>query len=269
MSITYERITVTPALARKWLAQNAENNRRIKAVKIASYARDMASGQWNENTGETIKFDVNDTLIDGQNRLHAVIEADTPIAFDVAHGLPTAAMLVLDSGASRIGADALKIAGATDRQRTSGIVRWSILWDAKIYTGKGGKLNPTNTEIVSRYLSDPGRYNAAASRATDCQNRGIGSGRPAGVAYWLFSRIDQEDAHKFFDQYVSGANLVPNSGVLLLRNRAARIRPDRITSAEQLALFIRAWNMFRKEQTATQLIISRGELTNTNFPQPK
>ncbi len=269
MSITYERVTVAPGKAKAWLKLNAENNRNVKAAKVVQYARDMASGQWNSDSGETIKFDVNGTLIDGQNRLLAVIEAGIPIDFDVARGLPISAMLVLDSGASRGGADALKIAGATDRARTSGIVRWSILWDAGVYTGKGGKLNPTNTDIIIRYQSDPGRYNAAATRATDCQNHGVATGRPAGMAFYLFSQIDHEAAHQFFDQFISGANLVRDSGPLLLRNRMARVKADRITPSEQLALFIRAWNMFRKEQLATQLIIARGELTNDNFPQPK
>jgi hypothetical protein len=44
---------------------------------------------------------------------------------------------------------------------------------------------------------------------------------------------------------------------------------DRITGPEQLALFIRSWNAFRSEKTVSQLIIVKGALTNSNFPQPK
>lgn len=273
MTIKYERVFVTPGVAKAWLARNADNQRNVKIAKVTQYARDMQSGVWNENTGETIKFADGDTetgvLIDGQNRLLAVVESGCSINFDVVSGLPVEAMLVIDSGASRTGGDALRIAGANERMRTASIVRWSIMWDAGVRTGKGGQVNPTNTEIVNRYYAERRAYSAASARGTDCHRMGIGQGRVAGTAFYLFSRIDQEGAHQFFDQYISGANLVPNSGPLLLRNRMAKIKVDRVTAAEQLALFIRAWNAFRRGETMSQLIISRGELTNINFPLPK
>jgi hypothetical protein len=268
--ITYDRVTVTPTLAKQWLAMNAENNRSPKTSKIPSYARDMLSGRWNSDTGETIKFDEDGVLVDGQNRLLAVMRAGVSVDFDVARGLPRTAMQVIDSGAARTGMDVLKIANATDRARTSSIVRWIILWDAKFFTGQATTLKPTNTEILDRYRLEAGPFDAAAKRATDCQNRGLGTGTPAGVAHFLFSRIDVEQTHQFYDQYISGANLPDRSAVLALRNKMARIRIDRLTRAEQLALFVRSWNAFREAKPMDRIqITGGGELTNLNFPQPK
>lgn len=267
--ITYERVTVTPGLAKKWLGKNAENNRLPKTGKIPAYARDMISGRWNSNTGETIKFDEADVLVDGQNRLHAVITAGVPIDFDVARGLPREAMQVIDSGAARTGMDVLKIANATDRARTAGVVRWVILWDAKAFMGSSSALRPTNTEILERYRRESGQFDAAGKRATDCQNRGLGTGAPSGVAHFLFSRLDAEETHQFFDQYVSGANLPDRSAVLALRNKMARLRVDRLSRPEQLALFVRAWNAFREGRPLDRMQITRsGDLNNLNFPQP-
>jgi hypothetical protein len=274
MAITYERALVTPALAKKWLTQNAENNRRPKWSKIPGYARDMKHGDWNSDSGETIKFDTAGTLIDGQNRLMAVILADVPIEFDVAYNVPTEAMQVIDSGASRGAGDSMRIAGATDRMRSAAIVRWAIMWDAGIYLGTGSKLSPTRSEVINRYREDPERFNAAATRATDCQNRGLGTGAPSGVAYYLFSRIDGEATHAFFDQYVSGANLPIFSPILALRNKMARLRTDRLTRPEQLGYFIRAWNAVRDDKPLERIILLRSKpgepsvLTNENFPQP-
>lgn len=268
--IKFERVTVTPALAKRWLEKNADNNRNPKRSKIPGYARDMLAGLWNSNTGETIKFDETERLIDGQNRLMAVVMAGVPVDFDVATGLPSDAMRVLDSGSARTGMDVLKIASASDRARTASIVRWVILWDAKLFMGNGGALTPTNSEILDRYRQDAGMFDAAAKRATDCQNRGIGTGAPAGVAHYLFSRVDQELAHQFFDQYISGANLPDKSAVLALRNKIARQRIDRLKRPEQLALFVRAWNLWRDSKPTDKLVITgSGELSNTNFPQPK
>lgn len=272
MAVRYERVTVTPVQAKKWLGMNAEHNRAPRDRKIQAYARDMLSGNWNSDSGETIKFDQKDTLIDGQNRLRAVVAAGIPVEFDVAYGLPSAAMLVIDSGISRTGADALRISGARSVARAAAIVRWSIFWDAGAFMGNATfkMAAPTNSEIFSRYEADAGLFDSAAARATDCQNRGLGQGAPVGTAHYLFSRIDLEDTHRFFDQYISGANLSNAAPALTLRNRMAKVRMERITRSEQLALFVRAWNAFRANEPLARVIVSnKGDLSNANFPQPK
>jgi hypothetical protein len=266
----YETVRVTPQQAKQWLGKNADNNRLPKESKIPMYARDMQAGDWQQDTGETIKFDVEGQLIDGQNRLRAVIMAGVPITFDVAYDVPNKAMQVVDTGAGRNAADVLRIAGVTERMRGSGVVRWVLMWDAKQFMGKGGTFNPTTTEVIHRYMGDPDGFDSAIGRASDCQRHGLGMGAPAGVAHYLFAQIDSEQTHQFFDQYVSGANLPNRSAVLALRNRIARSKLDRTTRSEQLALFVRAWNAFRDEKPIDRLqLVKSGDLTNLNFPQPK
>lgn len=275
MSITFNHELITPQRAKQILGRNAENNRRPKEARIARFARDMLGGNWNPNTGETIKVDIAGTLIDGQNRMRAVILAGEQdpafpgVHMTIAYDVPTEAMQVIDSGAARSAGDALRIAGAHDRMRGAAIVRWSLMWDVGLYMGGGGTFAPTTSEIMHRYRAEAERYDAASKRATDCQNRGLGVGAPAGVAHYLFNRIDAEFTHQFFDQYVSGANLPGGSPVLALRNRMARVRVDRVTRPEQLALFVRSWNAFRAGESMDRIQIARGELTNDNFPQPK
>lgn len=273
MAIKYEQgVLVTPSLARQWLDKNADENRKPKVAKIPGMARDMQTGRWNSETGETLKFDEDGWLLDGQNRLLAVRMAGIPIKFDIAHGLKRSAMPTLDSGAARTAADALKISGATDRPRTAAIVRHAILWDAGIRLGRGGTLNPTKTEITARFNDEPGPFDAAARRAGDCKHRRLCAGASAGVAHYLLSRIDADFAQSFFDQFVSGANMSETSPVFALRERLRKAREERIMPPEQLALFVRAWNFWRKDETISSpryLIVSRGELTNANFPIPK
>ncbi|MBR1526588.1 MAG: hypothetical protein IJ640_08010, partial [Prevotella sp.] len=56
---------VTPAQARKWLA-DMRTNRAIKPRLVNRYARQMTRGNWHDN-GETLKFDTNGKLCDGQH----------------------------------------------------------------------------------------------------------------------------------------------------------------------------------------------------------
>lgn len=281
MTIRYERVLVTPALARKWLRQNAANNRKPKTGKIPQYARDMQNGNW-KLTGETIKFAPDGTLIDGQNRLHAVELAEVPVEFDVAYDVPREAMQVIDTGTSRTFADVLHMGGTPNRARVGTVVRWIIQWDAGDRIGSGATVRPTHSEMLARYEADPGGFDTAGARGADCNNHGLGMSSSSGVAFYLFQRIDKSAAHDFFDQVISGAGLTQGHPALVLRNRLIRARFGRTPAggrnrldvtgadrAEQLALFVRAWNFWRRDEAIERLATSRGELTNARFPVPK
>lgn len=273
MPIKYERVSVTPKLAAEWLTKNAENNRVPKKSRIPAYARDMVSGRWNSDSGETIKFDAYGTLIDGQNRLRAVVLAgqanpNIVIDFDVARGLPTEAIRVIDSGASRIFADTLAFDGVTDRNRVGSVVRWVLNWEVGNYMGSG-KFSPTTAELWDRYRMDADLFTAAALRGSDATRQGLGVAAAAGTAFYLFYTVDRDAASTFFDRYVSGAGLQSGSPILVLRNRMARVRLDRTNRQEQLALTVKAWNHWRDGREVSAILMPKGELTNLNFPRPK
>src|SRR4051794_26652549 len=78
-------VTITPDQAKELLVRNT-NNRRQKDRAIAEYARAMRTGAW-QVTNQGLGFDKKGTLADGQNRLLACIEADTPFTTLVATGL--------------------------------------------------------------------------------------------------------------------------------------------------------------------------------------
>jgi hypothetical protein len=271
--IKYERVTVTPKLAASWLELNSENNRVPKKSKIPAYARDMLTGRWNSDSGETIKFDVHGVLIDGQNRLQAVVLAgktnpSVAIDFDVARGLPPEAMRVIDSGSARIFADALAVAGVPDRNRVGSVVRWILNWEVRNFMGSG-RFSPTNAELWDRYRADADLFVAAAQRGADLAHQSLGTAAIGGTAFFLFHQIDQDAANRFFDHYVSGAGLQSGSPILVLRNRMVRARIERVTRQERLALTIKAWNHWRAGASVNAILMPKGELTNLNFPQPK
>lgn len=288
MGIRYERgVLVTPATAANWLRRNSENNRAAKSAKIPMYARDIVLNRWLSDTGETIKFtgDSPNTgqLIDGQNRLRAVelagsgIDVDgvrlslpegAGVVFDIAYNVPVEAMQVIDTGASRTAADVLKIAGARERMRSAAIVRWAIMWEHGQRASQGGSFAPTTTDIAYRYLAEPEAFDAATARGSDVQRAGLGTGAAAGTAFYMFAKLDRELAHQFFDQLLTGANLPDRHAVLILRNKLARMRVDRLTRAEQLAWIIKAWNHMR-DGKSTSTFYFREAITNENFPEPK
>ena len=83
-----ELTTITPDMAKKWLATSTRN-RSISPTTVKAYAADMRAGAW-KITHQGIGFNVDRELVDGQHRLSAVVEADIPVTMPVTHGLPRA-----------------------------------------------------------------------------------------------------------------------------------------------------------------------------------
>lgn len=276
-TIRVELVQVTPALARQWIGRNADNQRLMRGTKVDQYARDMASGNW-PITGDTVKVTPDNRLIDGQHRMSAVIQADTTVHMLIAYNVPAEVMPVLDTGTARTFSDVLKISGSPRRNIVGAIVRRIVMWERGNYVARTGGTGPSNQELpthlemLARYEKDPGAFDAAAGRASDVQRGKLGAGQPAGVAYYLFSAVDHQMAHAFFDSYVSGVNLTAGHPILALRNRMTRLgRDERLLATEQLALYVRSWNAYRENRSLEKVSITSGgrKLINTNFPQPK
>jgi len=97
--------TITPRIASSYLELN-HNNRPLRKTHIRSLAFDMINGDW-QVTHQGIAFDTNGTLIDGQHRLHAIIEAGVPIKMLVTTGCSASSFSILDRGANRKPSDIL------------------------------------------------------------------------------------------------------------------------------------------------------------------
>lgn len=59
------------------LLESNTHNRPPNEQAITRYVMDMKDGRWRENTGELIKISKSNTLLDGQNRLIAVMKPNT------------------------------------------------------------------------------------------------------------------------------------------------------------------------------------------------
>lgn len=273
MSFRIETVTVTPAMARKWLGDLADNQRNMRDTKVQQYARDMAAGHW-PITGDTVKISTEGRLIDGQHRLSAVSLADVEVTMLVAFDVDPAVMPVLDTGLGRTFGDVLSVDGGPRKFIVGAIVRYICFWESGNYmasTGNGRPV-PTMTEMKLRFEADRDLFVTASTRAGDVQRSKLTPGGPAGTAFFLFSKVaDTDRAHGFFDRFLTGANLELGDPILALRNRVTRARIERLKSAEYLALYVRAWNADREgRKLDTVPIVTGGRtLSSATFPIPK
>ena len=74
-----ELLTITPEMALDMLSKNS-SNRKVRNSRVQFYAEQMKHGNWHL-TGQTITFDKNGQLLDGQHRLYALVEAEVSLPF--------------------------------------------------------------------------------------------------------------------------------------------------------------------------------------------
>ena len=116
--ISFEWVFVTPEMASKWLAIRHPDQRAIRPHRVARYANDIANMRWTPS-GETIAFDEDEWLVDGQTRLSALVRAGVAIWLPIAKNLPKKSIVNMGTGLVRGAVDCFKMSGVgnfTNRQ---------------------------------------------------------------------------------------------------------------------------------------------------------
>lgn len=119
MAVTTKVEKITPAKAQQYLEKNT-SNRPLRKTRVAKYARAMQGGEWYV-TNQGLAFNCDGSLLDGQHRLHAVIQAGVPVKMAVTRGLDRASMFGIDTGGNRSVADIARVAGV-NREITTTMV---------------------------------------------------------------------------------------------------------------------------------------------------
>lgn len=241
---TQSNIVVGPDEAKRWLATNVRN-RHLRKAQVAAYARDMAAGRW-KFTGESIKFDRDGHLLDGQHRLAAIEQSGVSITMPVMRGLDPDVQHNMDAGIKRLGSDALALDGHKNTNILAAAARLAILWTSGRLSSADRGANVTTAEQVAFVNANTDLIRAVELAGTvkqhfDCPQSVV------ACAWWALARIDVFEANEFF---MDLANMqfsdTSDPRVALLRRlQTARRNRERIPQAAHLALVIRTWNAVR------------------------
>jgi hypothetical protein len=263
-------MAVSPDIAKQWLENNTRN-RNLRRSRVEAYARDMASGRWRFN-GDPIRFAVDGTLLDGQHRLQALIDAGATIQFLVIWGLPVEAQDTMDIGAHRTMADALSLRGEERAPFVAAIARRVVMFDAGFRASAGGSMVPTHAEMAA-YI-EGSRY---IQRSAEVANRARSVRLPAapsviGAAYEVCARNSQRAADTFYvEKVIEGIGLTPGDPALTYRARLQREAANgrQMPPDDVFRYALLAWNAFRSGQRLMKLQAPRGGWTAKNFPTPR
>jgi len=255
-------VRVTPTLARDWLERVPEKQRDVQEPKVKALATTIVEGRFVNCAGNTIVFDRNGDLIDGQYRCQAIVAANRPVTSFVCTGVPPEAIHVLDHDLTRrtIG-DSIKIMGEKNGKALAGAIR--VIWRVKNRCVNRPKIiGPDTTQSLAWLVA---HQNIGECLSYGRQARGqLGQATGTGM-YYLFRERDAGLAERFFKCMGEGTGLSrtdETSGLLLLREKIYDIRKRHGISMDgvtKLAMLIKAWNAMRAGKVIRSLRWSKGE----------
>lgn len=265
---TYDVIKITPQLAAMWLIEHNTHNRPMRRRVVAAYAEDIRSGNWRQ-TGDSIKRAADGTILDGQHRLAAIVEAQKSITMLVVGNLPAEVQDVVDGGARRKFGDVLQLRGEKNYVTLAAVVRRVWYWNTGLRTNTGN-YSPSTSQLLALLEEHPElRDSVEAIRLITSSSQITGS--ILGLTHWLFSQIDAEDAKIFFARVGDGVNLAADHPVYVLRKTVAdhHTAKSRLTDTMVIAYTIKAWNAYRDGRTISILRYRAGGASPEAFPEPK
>lgn len=247
---------VTPELAREMLSNN-NGNRPIKTDPLAQYTEDMKGSRWFHGTCESIKFDKNGTLIDGQHRLTAIVDSGEPTWMLVQEGLDPEAYRYFDRGAKRSFADTLHKMGKKNRSTISG-ASILILEVERNRIRKSLQGNPVKDEsqaLQYEFVASHPELDEIAPIANKLRKAVPGlAPSAAAAAIYLFDKKDKSMSRKFFQDILDRRLSGPTDPKVVAERALQKLKDDgKSNPRTQLWILIRAWNAMRLNKTVKRI----------------
>ena len=271
--------TIYPDVA-KQLLEGRSKNRSISPSVVARYKKFMTQGEWVLN-GEPIIFAEN-KLIDGQHRLSACVDADTPFdALWVELG-DSEVFKTLNQGRRRSGSDVLAIGG----HKFATALYSSMCILGKIdSTGKLGwqgmgssvRVDVANHE-VEEFASKYPHLEASCRKCCVWAKNFRLPRAPMIALHYLLRRAEsktipmsEESAHSKADEFMEGLckgiNLVPGHPIIPIRNKLIEQMTQRVRISPHFIVRggVLAWNAWTEGRPVAKINVGK----NTLIPKVK
>lgn len=260
---------VTPDEAVKYLKRNT-HNRKISASRVAKLCKILRAGEMRLN-GDTIRFDWNGTLLDGQHRLTAVAQTGIPIVCYIVRDLDPSVFTTIDVNKPRGAADILSIMGKENSTKVAAALR--LVNESRLsssWSGPSSGGDFTNEQVKVCWEEHPEIEESCLfilGKGMSRVRKFMAPGPAIFMHYWL-SKINRDKAYEFFNMVESGEYIYRGHPVMTLRNvfieNEHKSSRDKISRARVIAYTFKAWNAFVAGEEKKQLKLGASE----KFPTP-
>lgn len=243
-----EKVLVTPEIAAKWLANNTQN-RKVNQHRVTRYANEMANGRWCEDTGEMIKIAIDNTLIDGQHRLLAVIKSKSNINMHICSEMKNEVFPFIDTNKVRNASDVLSIEGVKNATNKAAFIQ--SYHQYMVVNSNAMKLstdnNLTANQVLSFYRQNKDFVDNTIREATNYYNKFQRVLDFGLVSFFtgVLCKFDERLGSSFMRELCEGVD-VTNDVIIILRNRliTEKLSTRKSNKSVIRALIIKAWNAY-------------------------
>lgn len=263
-TVTYTLELISPERAEVYLSSN-HSNRRIRPSVVTAYARDMSEGLWKDN-GDSIRFDNNGKLIDGQHRLTAIVNSGVPLRTLVVRNLAADSQETIDTGPSRTSSDVFGFAGYKDSTSVALASKLGLNYQNGYIPRAGSRAEKfSHTQLLNYAADNPGLINSVEFTKY-FRNAGVSRGA-AAFAHYHFGMIDSELADEMFTNIADFKTSGKGDPIHAFCYKMARYKNSKnktITPTEELYMLFRVWNALRNNESLTNVRYT----STTAFPNP-
>lgn len=242
---------VTPKLAEEILNHNTFN-RALRPGKVEQIARDIMAGLWKKN-GATVVIAKDNVLLDGQHRLFAVIESDTPVPMIVVRNADKDVLPTIDTGISRNYSDYRKLSAKGNGETFSypnelsaalRLVQWyDTRWPA--FPSGRGKGLPSHQELDAFLELHPGLPDRVAEVAAFSKLKKLGSAMTTAFVYAMAHQSHPEQAEQWLQILKTGdAPINHPANVLREKLIGRQLSGKKLDTPTRLVFLIKSWNAF-------------------------
>lgn len=247
-------VDVSPRLAELWLQSNGLN-RTIRPSRVSVMADIMRRDGWFSN-GESISFDTNGILVDGQHRLAACVASGlTWWRVVVVLGVDPAARPAVDTGLKRSAGDNLTMRGERYASQTAATLQiWFAYYEGHMIRNESYRSVLNHQEVLDFLEVWPGiRRSVEFAARTISGKRGALMPADAAFVHFAIQEVGgatRSEADTFIESVINGTDLSAGDPILALRNRllddrraSTRGYREPIAKRNRLALVLKAWKL--------------------------
>lgn len=238
--------SVTPEMAQSWLIANGRN-RTLSASGVQRLVGVIQRGEWMPDSTDGVGLDTNGAVVNGQHRLHAVVEAGVPVTMLVVRDVDPSVIKVIDQGRGRTLTQWLQIDG---RYPLPTQLASAVSWFFRITEGHVTRYTEADRASIPQLLDLlAANKNIEASlepaHAIRLKLPLLDAGYLSAYHYVMAS-VDGDKADNFFAQILTGESMA--QPVRTFRERVIKVAsgPDskRPSKSEQCAWLVRTWEAF-------------------------
>ncbi len=239
---------VTPQTAKAYLdsGHNIRNRSQNEVERLADVQR---RGKFFPLNGETIKFDEDGHLADGQHRLAAQVLSGKTYRYLIVRGVPKAVVdVTVDQGNVRRPGDIIGAAGIKNANVVANLAYWYFWYNTDQRPNRRSSI-----EQFLRFATQVPGVGLAAAWGTKVGHQISLPGGQISLLHLLATQAGRgAEAERFLNKLGTGVGLNDKSDpILILRNRLLNVRQSAavLPPEDKFTLFIKTWNLYFQDLT--------------------